>query len=179
GTGGTQTTSPGTTTKARGVALQPDGKIVAAGYAARADGTALFALARYNPDGTLDTSFGTSGIQTTPIGTSTDASAVVLQPDGKIVAAGAADVDGTRQFALARYGVTAAPTVSTTPSTVSTTPPTDPAVQGQGTNVTRSPQATGTLPRTGASAGPALAGLAMTVIGVVLRRTRPARRKRS
>jgi uncharacterized delta-60 repeat protein len=75
---------------ATGVAVQSDGKIVAGG--------GHFALARYNPDGTLDTSFGSGG-STQPTGG--DAHALVLQPDGKIVLAGS--VCYPCVFSLARY----------------------------------------------------------------------------
>src|SRR6266508_4693902 len=82
-------------------ALQPDGKILAAGL-----GSGGFALARYKADGSLDQSFGEGGVVSTSIGYSEVASAVSVQPDGKIVAAGAvvqvAD-EGTTDFALARY----------------------------------------------------------------------------
>src|SRR4029453_13241345 len=66
GIGGIVTTDfGGTSAAARAVAVQPDGKIVAAGLAA-INGVLDFALARYNPDGTLDASFGTGGTVTTP-----------------------------------------------------------------------------------------------------------------
>jgi uncharacterized delta-60 repeat protein len=82
------------------VALQEDGKIVAAGetiFSARD-----FALARYHPDGSLDESFGNAGLVTTDFGASEAATAVALQPDGKIVAAG--DTEGG--VALVRYFAT-------------------------------------------------------------------------
>ena len=80
---------------AQAVALQPDGKIIAAGSS---DGT--FALARYTPDSALDSSFGSRGTVTTPFGRgSAYASALALAPDGRIVAAGVAG----SEFALARY----------------------------------------------------------------------------
>ena len=83
---------------AYGVALQPDGKIVAAGH-----GGAGFALARYRPDGSLDSSFDGDGKLTTDFGGSGGAAyGVALQPDGKIVAVGSALGDAT-DFALARY----------------------------------------------------------------------------
>jgi uncharacterized delta-60 repeat protein len=98
GTGGTVTTDfAGNGDEARAVALQPDGKIVAAGGALGA--SVDFALARYRPDGTLDTAFGTGGKVTTDFGSGEQAYAVAVQPDGKIVAAGGA-VTG---FELARY----------------------------------------------------------------------------
>jgi uncharacterized delta-60 repeat protein len=86
--GGLATTNiTGANDQARALALQPDGKIVAAG----GNGT-VFALARYNPNGTLDAGFGTGGTVTTrvpgpPLPRSLS-HAIAVQPDGKIVAAG-------------------------------------------------------------------------------------------
>ena len=104
GVGGVQRTNfGGTYDWAYALALQPDGKILAAGVS-NAFATYDFALARYHPDGSLDTSFGSGGTVTTDFGDSYDwAYAVVLQPDGKIVAAGVSDVSGSKDFALARY----------------------------------------------------------------------------
>ena len=78
----------GSRRRANAVAVQTDGKIVAAGTALR--GTDYdFALARYNSDGSLDTSFDGDGKVTTAIGAGHDgATAVAVQADGKIVAAG-------------------------------------------------------------------------------------------
>ncbi len=101
GTGGKVTTAIGASSAdvAYAVALQSDGKIVAAGYSSNGANDD-FALARYNTDGTLDTGFGTGGKVTTAIGSGDDrAYAVALQADGKIVAAGSSSSD----FALARY----------------------------------------------------------------------------
>ena len=83
----------GRSNAANAVAVQPDGKIVVAGFALPNNAVDLdFALARYNPDGTLDTSFDGDGIVTTNLGTqSDDAVAVAIQPDGKIVAVGNTD----------------------------------------------------------------------------------------
>ncbi|MFD5426499.1 calcium-binding protein [Streptomyces sp. NPDC127084] len=103
GTGGLVTTDFGGFDIGFAVALQTDGKIVAAGYS-DVSGTIDFALARYNTDGSLDATFGTGGLVTTGFGGSFDAaSAVALQADGKIVAAGSSDASGTSEFALARY----------------------------------------------------------------------------
>src|SRR5262245_12222163 len=105
GTGGRVITDfAGSDDAAESVALQPDGKIVAAGFA-RASTSYDFALARYNDDGTLDSSFGTGGRVTTDFGGFNDtAFAVAVQADGKIVAAGSAIVPNTfTDFALARY----------------------------------------------------------------------------
>ena len=63
-----------------------DGKIVAVGDAAAPRGD--FALARYNPNGSLDTSFSGDGKQTTDFGGGDGANGVALQGDGKIVAVG-------------------------------------------------------------------------------------------
>lgn len=81
------------------ITVQPDGKIVAVGAATRASNVD-FALARYNSDGSLDTSFNTDGLVTSDfLGVSNFAHAVVLQPDGKIVVAG----ESNYNFCLARY----------------------------------------------------------------------------
>ena len=67
------------------VAVQPDGKIVVAGYAG-VSGVDQFALVRYSSDGSLDTSFNGSGKVTTAVGTGTcKGRGVALQGDGKIV----------------------------------------------------------------------------------------------
>jgi uncharacterized delta-60 repeat protein len=86
---------------ANAVAVQPDGKILVAGFADEASAfNSDFALARYNSDGTLDTSFDGDGIVTTDLsGQDDDARAVVIQPDGRIVVAGTAGED----IAVARY----------------------------------------------------------------------------
>jgi len=71
------------------IALQPDGKIVAAGMAEESTGLLDFALARFNQDGGLDESFGSGGqVLTNFDGRSDAAFALTIQPDGKIVAAG-------------------------------------------------------------------------------------------
>jgi uncharacterized delta-60 repeat protein len=87
------------------VALQPDGKIVVAGESSAGfscqpnEGVCSgFALARFNPNGSLDTSFGTDGVTTTafpnvfpggpPALSSSSADALAILPDGEIVAGG-------------------------------------------------------------------------------------------
>jgi uncharacterized delta-60 repeat protein len=80
------------------IALQPDGKIVVAG-AANGD----FGLARFNANGSLDTSFDGDGMQTTPIGTGTDtAKGVTILSDGRIAAAGWSTT-ANNDFAVVRY----------------------------------------------------------------------------
>ena len=83
------------------MALQPDGKIVVAGESGL-DGNPKFALARYNPDGSLDATFGGDGRITTDFTANEEvAYGVAIQSDGKIVAAGTSG--GYAKFALARY----------------------------------------------------------------------------
>ena len=71
------------------VYVQPDGKILATGYAWNGSDYEI-SLTRYNTDGTLDTSFGGGdGIVATQVSVSTDAgNEVIVQPDGKILVAG-------------------------------------------------------------------------------------------
>jgi uncharacterized delta-60 repeat protein len=66
------------------VVIQPDKKIIVAGA-----GNAQLLLARYNPDGSLDSSFGTGGRSSIPLGATSDSGrSAVFQPDGKIVVTG-------------------------------------------------------------------------------------------
>jgi uncharacterized delta-60 repeat protein len=83
-------------------ALQADGKIVALGFTGVTDAHD-FALARYMPNGDLDTSFSFDRKQTTNFGNDDEAFAVALQPDGKNLVGGVAKVGATFDFALARY----------------------------------------------------------------------------
>jgi uncharacterized delta-60 repeat protein len=86
------------------VAIQSDGKIVAAGYSRSGGSNDDFALVRYNTDGSLDTSFDSDGKVTTAIGGSNDyAESVTIQSDGKIVAAGHSYMSSNYDFTLARY----------------------------------------------------------------------------
>jgi uncharacterized delta-60 repeat protein len=84
---------------AAGVAIQPDGKVVAAGATASGN----FALARYNPNGSLDPSFSGDGKLRTDFGNLDGAADVAIQPDGRIVAAGGSGTGSEFDFALARY----------------------------------------------------------------------------
>jgi len=106
GTGGLVTTQFGSgDSYGFAVALQADGKIVVAGRAYNGSDYDL-ALARYNSDGSLDTSFSGDGEVTTDFGSGDDwGHAVAIQPaDGKIVVAGTASYNGSNaDFALARY----------------------------------------------------------------------------
>jgi len=82
---------------ATAVAVQPDGRIVAVGY--RRGQTELgTALVRYDPDGSLDTTFGQQGTIITP---GEVPSGLVLQGDGKIVIVGDNGTGG--DFVVTRY----------------------------------------------------------------------------
>lgn len=105
-TDGKQSTSFGRTTEfAEAIAIQTDGKIVVVGSVFTNGAIADFALARYNTNGTLDTTFSTDGKQTTDFSSGGDdrARAVAIQSDGKIVVAGNVRVGEDPDFAVARY----------------------------------------------------------------------------
>ena len=87
---------------ANALAIQTNGKIVAAGASTKFGDANGFMLARYTTRGAIDTSFGTDGTVLTPFGSSS-ATAVAIQPDGEIVVAGYSDASGSDDFALARY----------------------------------------------------------------------------
>jgi uncharacterized delta-60 repeat protein len=92
---------------AQALSIQSDGKIIVSGFAHSSAGPAQFALARFNSNGTLDTSFGGGGEVLTTIETGCETFSAGIQPDGKIVAGGiAAALNGsveTADFAAARY----------------------------------------------------------------------------
>src|SRR5437773_1073690 len=110
GSGGIVTTTFPEGSYAFDVALQPDGKIIAAGtvfvdFNPGDQSDTAFALARYNSDGSLDTTFGNGGtVMTDYFGFEDDVFSVLIQPDGKIVAVGSANNPATfYDFAAARY----------------------------------------------------------------------------
>lgn len=82
----------------RGAVIQPDGKIIVVGGAFDPNGLGGLALARYNTDGSLDSTFGSAGKSVFPFGILANCAA--LQPDGKTVVAGGR---GPLGFALQRY----------------------------------------------------------------------------
>jgi uncharacterized delta-60 repeat protein len=90
------------------LALQEDGKLVAAGTAYDQDAEHnVFAVARFNPDGTFDADFGDGGRVIAPISTAENATdeeahALAIAPDGKIVLAGFVGLYPA-DFAAARY----------------------------------------------------------------------------
>ncbi|HET8677846.1 MAG TPA: BACON domain-containing carbohydrate-binding protein, partial [Blastocatellia bacterium] len=88
------------------VAIQGDGRVVVAGTSN--PGTNLsfddFAVVRYNPDGSLDTSFDSDGKVSTPIGAGADRGrALAIQSDSKIVVAGNSNNGTNDDFAVVRY----------------------------------------------------------------------------
>jgi uncharacterized delta-60 repeat protein len=107
GTGGrVRTDFGGRFDEALAVAVQPDGRVVVAGNSSDANGSDM-AIALYNSDGLLDTSFEGDGMALVDFGSEASARAVALQPDGRIVLAGwvSHPVDGgccVSDFALAR-----------------------------------------------------------------------------
>ncbi len=103
GDDGTVVTCFNSTAFAGDLVVQPDGKPVLAGYAI-GDGFD-FAVVRYNTDGTLDPTFGSRGIALTTIGAGTHelADALVLQGDGRLVAAGRAVTEANSDFLMVRY----------------------------------------------------------------------------
>ena len=71
------------------VAVQPDGKIVVAGLGqANNSGNGKFIVLRYNPNGTLDTSFDGDGRASINFGSQSRFGDMAIQPDGKIVLVG-------------------------------------------------------------------------------------------
>jgi uncharacterized delta-60 repeat protein len=95
---------------AAALALQPDGKLVVAGWGGFIGWNSAFALVRLTPNGALDSSFNEDGKVTTDFGSDPDgdirdrAFALALQPrDGRVVLAGSTNARGNFDFALARY----------------------------------------------------------------------------
>lgn len=91
--------------RAAGVAVQPDDKIVVAGTRTNASGS-VFAIARLEFDGDFDTTFAGNGKRVVDFGVENGndvtAAAVALQDDGKILVAGTLQGASGMQFALAR-----------------------------------------------------------------------------
>jgi len=93
----------GSIPSANALAIGANGKIIAAGRAFPEPFGQDFAIARYDVDGGLDSSFGDGGLVTTEIDGRDEAWDVVIQSDGKIVAGGDAGAGSPNRFGLARY----------------------------------------------------------------------------
>lgn len=95
---------------ATSVAIQSDGKIVVAGYGMYLGSNGFstvdeFSLARYNSDGSLDSSFNGNGKVHTRFGNTIAgySNAILIQPDGKILVSGYIQQSNTKNFAMIRY----------------------------------------------------------------------------
>ena len=108
GNNGIVTTAVGEQALASAVALQADGKIVVVGSGGTMNQTS-FVVVRYNPNGSLDDTFGNGGIVTTSVTSFARLHDVAIQSDGKIVAAGDAMIPDfafiTNVFTVARYNI--------------------------------------------------------------------------
>jgi uncharacterized delta-60 repeat protein len=91
--------------EALAVVVQPDGKIVVAGYSGPpGGGPSRVALARYTPDGNLDAGFGSQGKVVSDV--AGEAYAITIQPDGKLLVAGRSPRSNgadTSDFVVARF----------------------------------------------------------------------------
>ena len=104
GDGKTIIAVPGSaSTQASAVALQTDGRIVVAGYVSGGAGGFDFLVFRLTAAGAPDTTFSGDGFAVNNFGGIDVFRDVVVQTDGKIVAAGNSDVSGSQDLALARY----------------------------------------------------------------------------
>ncbi len=101
GSDGKVTTDFGGYEKGHALAIQTDGKLLVAGYAA-GQANDDFALVRYNNDGSLDSTFDTDGFVTTDLGSYDYGYALTIQGDGKIVVAGYSGSDNV-DFTVVRY----------------------------------------------------------------------------
>ena len=93
---------------ARGIAVEPSGQIVASGTISTSSNGNAVALAQFNPNGSLDAAFGTSGIAIGTTGSFFDASAsgMALAPDGKIIISARGQMvpgGGIFDFNVSRY----------------------------------------------------------------------------
>lgn len=91
-----------------GVAIQGDGKILVASRGGSGD----FAVARVNPEGSTDTTFGSAGVVTSDFGGDDDADAVLLQGTGEILVVGTTNASGRPRAAVVAFTPTGAPATS-------------------------------------------------------------------
>jgi uncharacterized delta-60 repeat protein len=105
GVGGKVVTDLGTSYEyANAVAVQADGKIIAAGKIVNGDiANANFAMVRYDEDGEVDTDFGNNGIANSSVRDEDEATGIIIMPDGKIVLGGFAAVTAKGDYAMVRF----------------------------------------------------------------------------
>ena len=84
------------------IGIDSNGKIVVAGYTSTST-TSNIVMARYNTDGTLDTSFGTAGVVNTDLGGKEQAYGLTIDSSGRIVLVGSSNVGSAAQFLVLRY----------------------------------------------------------------------------
>ena len=105
GSGGRVRPNVGGNAQALGLALQPDGKLVAVGYTFVSGNFTQLLVARFESNGSLDPSFGTGGVVLITPPDDASANAVALQKDGRILVAGSIGAD----WAVLRLLPTGAP----------------------------------------------------------------------
>lgn len=107
GTNGIVVTPVSFLSVATAISIQPDGKIVVAGTYHTGDFANIYhmVVARYHADGDIDSTFGTNGLAMPEVSFTEEVNDMVLQPDGKIIVAGAIanDMSGAESFMLARF----------------------------------------------------------------------------
>jgi uncharacterized delta-60 repeat protein len=100
---GIVTTDLALSSAATALALEPSGKLVVAGYISSGFRDTDFLVIRYQPNGAVDTGFGTNGAVVTSIGGFDVPSALIVQPDGRIVAAGSSQIGFWESLTVVRY----------------------------------------------------------------------------
>lgn len=130
GTGGTLVTQVGAGfDEANAMAIQTDGKIVAAGLSWNAAGLVNdIALVRYDSFGSIDTTFGTNGIVLTDIEDRERADAIKILTDGSILIAGSI-TNALGRFVLAKYKPNGNPVLTFGTNGIVVTDPPTPAIQ--------------------------------------------------
>jgi uncharacterized delta-60 repeat protein len=96
---------------ASAITILSDGKILIAGTSSPSSNS-NFTLARYNTNGSLDTSFDTDGKVVVDFGANEQINDMKLQADGKIVVAGTSGTASVRHFAVGRFNATGTPDTS-------------------------------------------------------------------
>ena len=149
--GKTSTAYPGmlNSPTASDLVLQSNGKIVIAGYS---NSDYDFAVARFHPNGLIDSTFDSDGLVITDFDMNRDdiANSVSIQADGKIVVAGYRYNGSNYDIAIARYiGDLGSPPSTPTPASTDTTTPTlgvTPTIPTSTPIITKTPTRTPTVP---------------------------------